>query len=1197
MESDRKTEKSGNTACCSPMQIYRISGLKELSAGSRKGNLIRSGTLEAFQFLLVRSEDGHWYMGQDGSRLKFGQTLAAGGLRLVWLGDFLAVGSDGECELETLLQEKILSAGQIAGEMQENTAPDRGTVIFRRSPRGTSGLHEETVELELPPEQPPERKESLLLTAGPALTMTVPMLLGCSVTVYAARTGYGGGGIYLYLGLVTAVSSAGLAFFWSLARMREDKKREIREKQLRREEYGEYLQKIRRRLSEEAGYNTAMLHQLYPSAEECLQYTEKRPELWNRSPGEKDFLFARMGLGSVPFQVHLEMPKTGYRNDRDPLVSEMRRTAEEFRYLKSVPFGVSLQKDPVLGFAGSGAVRLMQLAAAQLSSACSGSDLKLGFFWNRENTDNRDWDCFRLFPHVWSEDGNRRLLAADREEAEEILAYLAGLFRKRGEEKENRHPHYVLFFQEPSALQGEWILRCLLNRDGDIGLSAVFLADRPEELPFFCRTVVFSDGRRAVVRNPEAPAAEQAEFVPDRVSRRMLENFGKRTAGIRTGEERRSHAPPEQPGFLRLHNACTVQELSIAENWKSGRTWQNIRARIGYGADGEICFLDIHEKHHGPHGLIAGATGSGKSVLLEAFLLSLAVRYSPEDISFFIIDFKGGGLANQFEGIPHLAGSITNLSGSRIQRALLSVKSENRRRQRLLAAVGVNHIDAYTRLVKSGRAEEPMPHLLLVIDEFAELKREFPDFMQELISVAQVGRSLGIHLILATQKPGGTVSESIWSNSRFRICLRVQSRQDSMDMLRHGDAAGLVRPGQAYLQVGNDEIFRLFQAACPEYPYEGEAGRYRNGAVMLTRTGARAVQPLPVQSRESELDAVIGEIKRTAQRQKTVPCRPLWLPSLPDRITLAELEKTYPDLSKTGGREEPPELKTPVGLLDDPEHQRQLPLEVNFTEKGHMAVCGTAFCGKSTFLHTMLSGLLQNFGADRLQVLVLDFSSHLLEELAGREQVLAVLGEGEEDRTEEWMKKLEEEMNFRRKYGAGHRPDVLLVIDQLPEFRRETCGRYDDLLEALAVCGRQLRLYLAVSAAGFGIMEIPFRLAENIPQIFCLEQTEPLRYQDCLRVNRLSVCPEPGHRGRGLAAVCGSVLEFQTALAVSKETPDIRRQAEAVVDSKKASDIREQQEALTDNRQAARRPDKETERTCVRGAQKKTNANRKETKL
>ena len=220
MERDRKTKKSGRAVCCLPMRVCRISGLKEISAGSRKGNLIRSSTLEAFQFLLVRREDGHWYSKQSGGRLKFGQILSAGCVRLVWLGDFLALGSDGDCALEPLLQEKILSPGERFDKMQESTAEGWESGTFRRSPRGTSGLHEETLELELPPEQLPERKESLLLTAGPALTMTVPMLLGCSVTLYAAKTGYGGGGIYLYLGIVTAVSSAGLAFFWSLARKR-----------------------------------------------------------------------------------------------------------------------------------------------------------------------------------------------------------------------------------------------------------------------------------------------------------------------------------------------------------------------------------------------------------------------------------------------------------------------------------------------------------------------------------------------------------------------------------------------------------------------------------------------------------------------------------------------------------------------------------------------------------------------------------------------------------------------------------------------------------------------------------------------------------------------------------------------------------------------------------------------------------------
>lgn len=214
---------------------------------------------------------------------------------------------------------------------------------------------------------------------------------------------------------------------------------------------------------------------------------------------------------------------------------------------------------------------------------------------------------------------------------------------------------------------------------------------------------------------------------------------------------------------------------------------------------GAPCYLDVHEKYHGPHGLVAGTTGSGKSETLQTYILSLAVNYSPDDIGFFIIDYKGGGMANLFDGLPHMIGSISNLSGNQVKRAMISIKSENRRRQRVFSENGVNNINLYTKLYKNGEAKEPIPHLFIIIDEFAELKREEPDFMRELISVAQVGRSLGVHLILATQKPSGTVDDNIWSNSKFRLCLRVQDQQDSKDMLHKPDAAYLTQPGRGYL--------------------------------------------------------------------------------------------------------------------------------------------------------------------------------------------------------------------------------------------------------------------------------------------------------------------------------------------------------------------------------------------------------------
>lgn len=174
--------------------------------------------------------------------------------------------------------------------------------------------------------------------------------------------------------------------------------------------------------------------------------------------------------------------------------------------------------------------------------------------------------------------------------------------------------------------------------------------------------------------------------------------------------------------IFEMYGIHTLEELKAAERWKTHRTEQSLKAVIGQKAGCKDCILDVHEKYHGPHGLIAGTTGSGKSETLQTYILSLAVNYSPDDVGFFIIDYKGGGMANLFEGLPHMIGAISNLSGNEIHRAMVSIKSENRRRQTVFNLAGVNNINSYTKLVRSGEAELPVPHLFIVVDEFAELK-------------------------------------------------------------------------------------------------------------------------------------------------------------------------------------------------------------------------------------------------------------------------------------------------------------------------------------------------------------------------------------------------------------------------------------------------------------------------------------------
>lgn len=255
----------------------------------------------------------------------------------------------------------------------------------------------------------------------------------------------------------------------------------------------------------------------------------------------------------------------------------------------------------------------------------------------------------------------------------------------------------------------------------------------------------------------------------------------------------------------------------------------SLQAPVGVDTSGRKIILDIHEKFHGPHGLIAGSTGSGKSEFIITYILSLAVNYSPEDVAFVLIDYKGGGLAGAFQKgnvkLPHIVGTITNIDTVGLQRSLASIQSELRRRQvkfnqaREKTAEGTIDIYKYQKLYHEGIVDEPIPHLLIICDEFAELKQQQEDFMDELMSVSRIGRSLGVHLILATQKPAGIVNDQIRSNSRFAVCLKVQDKEDSMDVIKRPDAARLKHIGQFYLQVGNDEYFVFGQAAWAEAQY------------------------------------------------------------------------------------------------------------------------------------------------------------------------------------------------------------------------------------------------------------------------------------------------------------------------------------------------------------------------------------------
>ena len=352
----------------------------------------------------------------------------------------------------------------------------------------------------------------------------------------------------------------------------------------------------------------------------------------------------------------------------------------------------------------------------------------------------------------------------------------------------------------------------------------------------------------------------------------------------------------------------------------------------------------------------------------------MAVNFSPDEVAFLLIDYKGGGLADAFDKknsdgstlhLPHLVGTITNLDGAAVSRSMISIESELERRQRIFKEAkvrcneGTMDIYDYQQLYRAHRVEEPLPHLFIISDEFAELKSQQPEFMDKLISTARIGRSLGVHLILATQKPSGVVNDQIWSNTKFRVCLRVQDTGDSQDMLKRPDAASLKDTGRFYLQVGYNEYFALGQSAwCgADYIPQDEVIQQKDESVQLIDDTAQtllAAKPIKEKknAESKQIVAIVKYLSELAEREHILP-RTLLPPALSDTLTMAELQETHPT-------KVPENISACIGMIDDPAYQRQYPLELNLQKMHNMLLVGESGCGKTTLVQTMLLSLPQS---------------------------------------------------------------------------------------------------------------------------------------------------------------------------------------------------------------------------------------------
>lgn len=844
---------------------FSLKNCSQVTVGKREDMNVRYDYLGLVsrEHLVFYYSNSEWYIsnrGQNGIyvneqpieedyKLSFGDSIRVIGLVFVFLGDILAIDtSQGNVTVDTSVllpyEKEVVDLSN-----REDIIFKDSRILLRRAPRNIIKIERDPIDIEDPPERETiDKKQSLLAKIVPSFTMAIPMLICSFLMIYSSKKSGGSArGPMMYMGLIMAVSSVVMSIINTLLGSGKEGK-ETREKNLKRfDTYSKYLLGVKEEIKAKYENNMYALRTMYKSAEDCTTFDVDSGLLWNRNVRHGDFLAYRLGIGDLPFQAPIVVQKEKFTMEEDSLKQKPAMIKKNYETLYDVPVRVDLLSHKLVGLIGGekckGAIDIIKILATQIAANNCYTDVKMIFVYDKEQANNEGtWEFAKWFPHVWSQDKKVRYMASDKREMSDVFYELVKVFRQRDEEvKEGdagiQLPYYIMFLMNPDLIEGELISKYVYSADPRYGLSTIVVADSYANIPNQCDYIIENDdifqGKYAVSQENEAQVA--IKF--DTISNEALEGFSRRLSNIYVTETGTGGDIPSSITFFDMYGVNSLKELNVLDRWRKNRTYENIKGLLGQKAGGADSFLDVHEKYHGPHGLVAGTTGSGKSETLQTYMLSLAVNYSPDDIGFFIIDYKGGGMANLFDGLPHMIGSISNLSGNQVRRAMVSIKSENRRRQRVFNENGVNNINLYTKLYKNNEATLPVPHLFIIIDEFAELKREEPDFMRELISVAQVGRSLGVHLILATQKPSGTVDDNIWSNTKFRLCLRVADKQDSNDMLHKPDAAYITQSGRCYLQVGSDEVYELFQSGYSGATYVEDDTGAVDIASMVALTG------------------------------------------------------------------------------------------------------------------------------------------------------------------------------------------------------------------------------------------------------------------------------------------------------------------------------------------------------------------------
>ena len=1034
---------------------------------------------------------------------------------------------------------------------------------FSRSPRFVTSLNDDEMKIDSPPGKSEPDNTPVIYTIGPMITMAMSSVISATTSIMNALNNNAS---FAAIAPTAFVSVAMLAstILWPSLMRNYSKKKQKENEELRQQKYIQYLGEKRNAIEQYRINQFQVLTENFPepSGLETIILNRKR-NLWERQVEDEDFLNVRLGIGTIPLKLKLVYASEDFSMSTDNLKEELKKIGESARDIQNAPVTISLTERNKLVVIGEEYYKesMLKSMILQLTTYHSYNDLKLVLMVDEDKSGI--WKDIKVLPHLWSNSRDIRFYANNFEDMSKISFYLEQVYMarkytedngKRAESNityKNVAPYYLIIVDNIKKTKNVEIISKILEEPNNVGFGLIILSDGIANLPDECNDFLTAAGERSAIIKNDLNKNNQQTFVMDNTDNIDLALMCEKLSNIPIKLPMALDEQKNSISFLEMYKVGRVEQLNIMDRWSKNNPVNSLSVPIGIHADGELFKLDLHEKFHGPHGLIAGMTGSGKSEFIITYILSMCLNFSPEEVSFVLIDYKGGGLTGAFENkvtgvkLPHLAGTITNLDTAEIKRSLASIESELKRRQALFnqAKLDLNEstldIYKYQKLYRDGKLKEPISHLFIISDEFAELKSQQPDFMDKLISTARIGRSLGVHLILATQKPSGIVDDQIWSNSKFKVCLKVQDKADSMDVIKCPDAAALKQVGRFYLQVGYNDYFAMGQSAYSGAKYipKDKITKTVDRSISFIDNIGDTIRSFEMSKQNKAETVSLGEelpniFKYICENAEAhhLKARKLWLDKIPAEIYVNDLMKKYNFKPKKW------DIIPIVGELDDPGNQRQDLLTIDFNNTGNTLIYGVE--GKEIMLSSIIYSLIISHGPEEINFYIIDFGTEMFGMFKNAPQVGDVVYINDTEKLTNLFNGINNELERRKKIlvdyngdynlyiksGKTDLPRYIIIINNYEVFN-ETYEDYIDVVSGLTREGERYGIVFVITATG--VNAVRGKTSQNFSNQLCLQFNDPGDYATILGTTH-GMIPS-AIDGRGLVKENGEIYEYQTA--------------------------------------------------------------------